>query len=357
MSRVVRLAYRDPLELIWRQCAAALGFRLAESPEVYASSDGRGGIVLGCAATLDADDTLAQMVLHELCHALVQGEAGAGQPDWGLDNTSERDVWREHACLRLQAWLTQAWGLREFFAPTTDFRLSFWPLLPAHPLSPIPSLDAEADEQARVAARVAILRASEPPWSTALQTALAGTRALADAVLSVPSASAAATLWATVSPRPALHPAGHASVAVDAALQCADCAWAYTLRGRLHCRHAPAKALPPDSPACLRHEPASALDCRPCAACCREAFDSVEVGPRERTVKRHPELITEHHGRLALRRAAGLCEALSVSTNTHAAAGPCYTCRIYADRPRNCRDFTQASGNCLLARRRVGLSL
>ena len=38
-------------------------------------------------AQLDADDSLAQLVLHEICHLLVQGPAHRDQNDWGLDNT------------------------------------------------------------------------------------------------------------------------------------------------------------------------------------------------------------------------------------------------------------------------------
>jgi hypothetical protein len=37
------------------------------------------------------------MVLHELCHALVEGEAGRRRPDWGLDNTGTRDEGREQS--------------------------------------------------------------------------------------------------------------------------------------------------------------------------------------------------------------------------------------------------------------------
>ena len=50
---------------------------------------------------------LAQLILHELCHALVEGPGALNRPDWGLDNESARDVEREHACLRLQARLAQ----------------------------------------------------------------------------------------------------------------------------------------------------------------------------------------------------------------------------------------------------------
>ena len=84
-------------------------------------------------ALLDADDSLGQMIFHELCHSLIEGEDSFGKPDWGMDNTGpdqreaspEGDNWREHACLRLQWVLTGRYGLRTLFAPTTDFR-AFW---------------------------------------------------------------------------------------------------------------------------------------------------------------------------------------------------------------------------------------
>ena len=63
---------------------------------------------------------------------LVQGETGFGKRDWGLDNTSDRDVVREHATLRVQAFLAARHGLRRVLAPTTDFR-AFWEALPADP--------------------------------------------------------------------------------------------------------------------------------------------------------------------------------------------------------------------------------
>ena len=74
------------------------------------------------------------MIFHELCHSLVQGEDAFGRPDWGMDNVGDDDVWREHACLRLQAVLAGRHGLRGLFAPTTDFR-GFWDRLPADPLA------------------------------------------------------------------------------------------------------------------------------------------------------------------------------------------------------------------------------
>src|ERR1041384_6406058 len=91
------------IDEIWRRAAA--------------SSDGRGGIAIGATETLDGDDALAQLVFHELCHAITEGEASLRVPDWGLDNVPEHTV-REHACLRVQACLADRFGLRAVKAPT-----------------------------------------------------------------------------------------------------------------------------------------------------------------------------------------------------------------------------------------------
>ncbi len=358
--------YEDPLDLIWFRCAGALGFMLSSSDEVYASSDGRGAIHLARAPHRDVDDCLAQMVLHEICHALVEGEAGRRLPDWGLDNTSNRDTWREHACLRLQAWLTLPWGLRDFFAPTTDHRLDFWPLLP--PDDPFASWPDEAAwaEAARRAARRAACESRQAPWQPALDEALAATRALAE-VVSGPVAGrqpeAPPSLWSTIRPPPIRHPASGLPLrpagaamppgqrASPAAEGCHDCAWAFRLRGSLRCRRNPEVRIPDAAPACLGHEAAGSLVCQRCAACCREAYDCVEVQPGERLLTRHPGLASERDGRFSLRREGGHCVALrSPEPDLH-------TCSVYQDRPRSCRDFLVAGGNCLDARRRTGLSL
>jgi hypothetical protein len=125
MPREVIRAYVDPLDAVWLAVARGVGLRISRSSEVYASTDGAGSLVLGTRETLDADDCLAQMIFHELCHAIVQGHENLTSPDWGLDNESDRDFVREHACLRLQATLAAPYGLRTFFAPTTDFRAYF----------------------------------------------------------------------------------------------------------------------------------------------------------------------------------------------------------------------------------------
>ena len=63
------------IEEIWRAAAAAIGFRVARTREAYATSDGRGTIAIGADDTLDVDDAFAQLVFHELCHAITEGES------------------------------------------------------------------------------------------------------------------------------------------------------------------------------------------------------------------------------------------------------------------------------------------
>jgi Fe-S-cluster containining protein len=97
---------------------------------------------------------------------------------------------------------------------------------------------------------------------------------------------------------------------------------------------------------CDRFEPE--LDCLECGACCREAFDAVEITRRDPVRRLHPDLVEEADGRLRIRRVAGnRCAALVPGG---------YDCRIYPDRPRCCRDFERGGPNCVFARSRVGLT-
>jgi hypothetical protein len=107
------------IDALWLACAGALGYDVVRSTACYAGYDGRTTLTLATRETLDEDDTVAQLLLHELCHAVIEGEAGEGLPDWGLDNTSDRDRVREDACLHLQAALADEQGLRAGLAPTS----------------------------------------------------------------------------------------------------------------------------------------------------------------------------------------------------------------------------------------------
>jgi hypothetical protein len=172
--RVIDRRYEDPLDIIWRHASSRVGMRLKRSDEVFASWDGQGTLTLSSSEHFDADDSLAQLIFHEMCHALVEGAVGQNQPDWGLCNTDERDLVREHAAHRLQAALTAPWGLRAFFAVTTQWR-PYYDALPDDPLQ-------DGADPAIVLAQAASKRAAAEPWSTALQQALCSTAAVADLV-------------------------------------------------------------------------------------------------------------------------------------------------------------------------------
>ncbi len=174
-ERAVSLRYLDPIEEIWISLAAAVGLRVQRSSEVFASTDGRGVMRIGSSDTLDPDDCLAQMVLHELCHALVEGPQSASHPDWGLrsDQRDSDDELRERACLRVQAYMTQRFGLRELLAATTEFR-QFYDELSASPLD-------GTTEDARRAQR-AIEGAQRVPWFADLECALDATARIAEVV-------------------------------------------------------------------------------------------------------------------------------------------------------------------------------
>ncbi|MGB8332465.1 MAG: hypothetical protein WCE62_20240, partial [Polyangiales bacterium] len=88
-------------------------------------------------------------------------------PDFGLDNESERDLAREHACLRLQAWLTGKYGLRGVLAPTTDFR-SYYDELPTDPIG-------DETDPATDAARLGAARSERAPWAPHLGEGLEAT--------------------------------------------------------------------------------------------------------------------------------------------------------------------------------------
>ena len=171
-ARLIEARYDDPLDLVWLSAARRCGIaRVERSDHVFAAWDGAGTLTLATSACFDADDSLAQLLFHELCHALLEGEAAAQREDWGLSNTDERDLWREQACLRLQATLAETRGLRGVLAPTTDHR-AYYDALPADPL-------ATGDDPAIAAAQQGWQRARDEPWAEALATALDKTRQIA----------------------------------------------------------------------------------------------------------------------------------------------------------------------------------
>jgi hypothetical protein len=316
------------IERIWIATAARVGFRVERSNEAYASTDGNGVIVIGADETLDADDSVAQLIFHELCHALVQGAENLRVPDWGLDNTSERDLVAEHACLRLQAHLADAEALRELMTPTTISR-AYYVALPAFPLQ-------GGDEAAERAARAARW-AGTSPWKETLDESLRATAALVRA----------RRRWAMQDDQ---HPLGFSPGPANQ--NCGACAWRYQSGTGARCRQSiggdgNGQRVDDSYPACAHFQ--AALDCRACGACCREGFDTVTVGMREAVVWRQPALVVRSGPRFQLLRANQRCAALEET------APAAYRCTIYQDRPQACREVMPGDRRCLVARRRVGL--
>ena len=308
------------LDSIWIACADALDLPVVRGGDSYVHFDGA-RLHISSDDTLDADDSLAQLVLHELCHLLVQGSDRRNVADWGLDNTGADpfDDEREKAAVRLQAHLAGAHGLRRFLHPTTVVR-PFFEALPDDALA--------GDDASASMARDAATRAGRPPFERALGTALRGT---------------AVTLGV------ALHASGGA---LREDLRCGGCAWLD--EGNCVAADAPV-AVSDATIGCTRHTPT--LDCQRCGACCRSGYDLVPCEPDDVVLTRHPQLVvvTEATGGATyeLRRAPQFgedrCAALQGRER--------FACDIYADRPDTCSSLPAGGDGCLVARRRVGLSL
>ncbi len=365
VTRAVLGHYTDPLDAIWTAALARMGVALARSGGAYAHYDGAGTLYLAPAGELDPDDCLAQMILHEICHWLVQGTAARELVDWGLDNETSRDDELEHACLRLQAALLEPHGLRDVLAPTTDFRARY------DALADDPFLErSESEAEAVVRARAAYARRNGRPFGPHLGEALERTAQIIAATAPIARSD---SIYSRRRPAAPKHRAG-LSVARYVTDTCGDCAWAAAGKtGALRCRQSGAKVLAEER-ACAHFE--RPFDCLGCGACCREAYDTVEVGPRDPAKKRHLALMVERRGGLDMARSGSRCIALEggVALPLHAPplgapadyrppaplarpGGAPFTCRIYDERPQTCRDFTLGSEHCLDARRRVGLSL
>jgi len=310
---------------LWLEAARALDLPVARGGDAYVHFDGR-TLHIADDEHLDADDSVAQLVLHEICHLLVQGPERRHTPDWGLDNTTNDDEMNERAAVRLQAHLLGAYGLRGHLYPTTVVR-AFFDALPADALGRAD--DAERDVSIALARRAAE-RAGRWPYDPTLDEALAATAAR----LGVARHASGLPL-----PDPGI------TVGV-----CGACAW---YDGR--CRRTD-EAVDSELAGCARWEPP--LDCLDCGACCRSAYDAVAVeldADDERFAVRHPALVVVDSGGRWIRRVPDgehtRCAALE-----GAAAGP-YRCRVYDDRPSACADLARGGEHCLTARRRVGLTV
>ena len=198
-GREILLRYDDPLDLVWLHCAERLGMTVVRSREVFAAWDGKGTLTIADERDFDVDDCLAQLIFHEMCHALVAGPEAWTQVDWGLYNRDDRDRDAEFATHRLQAALADRHGLRRFMGPTTEHR-SYYDDLPDDPLGPgdpdgpkgMTGQAKGADEAIRAAARAGWALAKCAPWSEPLEDALAATAALARALS---SAAPEGSLW------------------------------------------------------------------------------------------------------------------------------------------------------------------
>ena len=349
-DRSISHRYQDPVDLIWIQAAKDLGIKIVRSPDAFATYDGKGTLTIAEASFFDADDCLAQMIFHELCHWLVAGRRGLHLPDWGLSNIDDRDLTIEYAAHRVQAALSTPYGLRDFMAVTTDWR-PYWDALPQDPLQ-------DGDDPAIPLAQTAAHLARLPPFEPVLTRALQATAVIADVVRNVSSGS---SLWNVTHAR---HRLG-SLVASSKELQCGTCAWAVqgeldeagipTLSCRQHNldeNNLPAVA--PNEQACERWEKRLTLeDCGACGACCRQGFDLLTVSTDDPFIKHHPELIQLRNGEeTCVPRPNGKCIALQGDGHS---TRP-YRCGHYDARPQNCVDFEVAGTACLLARRRVGLS-
>ncbi|HEY4187347.1 MAG TPA: YkgJ family cysteine cluster protein [Polyangia bacterium] len=321
-----------------------MGWALHRTSDAYATNDGAGRILIGVDEVLDANDALAQLVFHELCHALVQGPSSWSQPDWGLSNTDDRDVIAEHACLCVQVLLASSHGLRAAMAPTTEYR--------AYHDTLVEESVAVSMDEAAVRARVALAQAGNAPLLAIVNGALARTKATLAGDGAAPNV-------------PERHPTGMPWGAKTES--CGSCAWFYK-GGRgpavARCRQAASgdeegHRTEASHRACERWE--RPVDCQTCGACCREAYHSVTVSVRDPVVWKQPELIVRHGHRFEIRREGSRCAALedrrqAPPADEARAPLPLFSCSIYDDRPRPCRDFEAGGKHCLVARRRVGLS-
>lgn len=173
-ERPVLSRYLDPLELVWLSTARRLGLTVRRDPVIFSRTDGSGMLWLGPRDDLDADDTVCQMLFHELCHWITNGVESFHMEDWGFP-LDDADDPREFGCLRLQAWLAERHGLRGALGPTGKYR-EYYDKLPADVLAPLDNSEWE-HEVVRIGAE-AIARAQLPPFAPALDEALAATAAL-----------------------------------------------------------------------------------------------------------------------------------------------------------------------------------
>ena len=173
-QRPIMSRYVDPVDLIWLSTATRLGLHIRRSPLVFSATDGSGLLELSTTDALDADDCLAQMLLHEICHWCTNGHETRSERDWGFALDGPTDP-REHGALRLQAWLADQVGLRTLFGPTGIYR-QYYDQIPADPCQPIDESDWE--QHVVAVATAAIARIQHTPWAPHVQAAMSATAAV-----------------------------------------------------------------------------------------------------------------------------------------------------------------------------------
>ena len=172
--RPIEARYLDPVDVIWLATARRLGLHIRRDPSIFSRTDGTGLLALGPREDLDPDDNLSQMILHELCHWITNGLETFSERDWGFELDDAVNV-KEHACVRLQCWVAQRFGMRGLYGPTGIFR-QYYDGLPADPLAPVD--DGAWEAQVCALARDAVARAQGAPWWTPLREAMTATAAI-----------------------------------------------------------------------------------------------------------------------------------------------------------------------------------
>lgn len=332
--RTISKKYFDPLDQLWINTAEKIGFSIKRSDDAFATYDGEDTLYLATSKELDQDDSLAQMILHEICHSLIEGATSFRMRDWGLENESYENAEREHACLRLQAFLLGRHGLRQVFAPTTDHR-SFYDALEENPLENI------NDKSVRLA-KLGVQSSTKTPWNPHLDLALKTTETMIRLTLDV-AGDLNHSLFDLLEDAPPPH---DTKLLGRLSHTCEECVWFENDE----CKQSK-ETTQSHSQACERFE--SDIDCQNCGACCGKAYHSVTVDQSESAISKYPELFVKRSDYIELKRKNGSCIALGGSIDKKQS----HACNIYKDRPSCCREFTLGSPNCLEARRRVGLSL
>ncbi len=196
------------------------------------------------------------MILHEMCHALVEGEDAWRRADWGLDNqtSSMIEASAERACLRPKAALATPHGLRRMLAATTDHR-PFYMELPADPFT--------GDTDDVILARLGWRRSRGAPFAPHLEHALAATAEIARTAARFATPNA---LFSVLDEPLTRHPLGF-PLRAPTGETCGTCAWRHGEKAA-RCRQAGDQRVESDWPACERagSRPSTARTAAPAVA-------------------------------------------------------------------------------------------